>query len=84
MQSVAMEKAVDAQDVLSEAVARMQDLGAEFSDARSQTVKVIGVSSLNGGCASWSRRAPAECASGHGTAGDGGTGRSRPSTAERC
>ncbi len=49
MQSVAMEKAVDAQDVLSEAVARMQDLGAEFSDARSQTVKVIGVSSLNGG-----------------------------------
>ncbi len=49
MQAAAMEKAADAQDVLSEAVARMQDLGAEFSDARSQTVRVIGVSSLNGG-----------------------------------
>lgn len=49
MQSVMMENAADAQDILSEAVSRMQDLGAEFSDARSQTVRVVGVSSLNGG-----------------------------------
>ena len=48
MQIQAMDKASDAQDVLSEAVARMQDLGAEFSDARSQTVRVVGVSSING------------------------------------
>ena len=37
MQAVMM-KAEQAQDMLHKAVGRMQDLGAEFSDARSQTV----------------------------------------------
>ena len=47
MQAVLM-KAEQAQDILHKAVDRMQDLGAEFSDARSQTVRVTGVSSMNG------------------------------------
>ena len=47
MQAVLM-KAEQAQDILHKAVGRMQDLGAEFSDARSQTVRVTGVSSMNG------------------------------------
>ena len=47
MQAVMM-KAEQAQDMLHKAVGRMQDLGAEFSDARSQTVRVTGVSSMNG------------------------------------
>ena len=36
------------QDVLSKAVSLMQDKGAEFADAKSQTVRNIGVSSING------------------------------------
>ena len=47
MQAVMM-RAEDAQDILHGAVERMSDMGAEFSDARSQTVRVVGVSSMNG------------------------------------
>ncbi len=48
MQSASLMQAEDAQDILARAVDRMQDLGAEFSDARSQTVRVAGVSTMNG------------------------------------
>ncbi len=42
------QRADDYQDVLESAVGHMQDMGAEFSDARSQTVRVTGISSMNG------------------------------------
>ncbi len=42
------QRADDYQDVLESAVGHMQDMGAEFSDARSQTIRVTGVSSMNG------------------------------------
>ena len=48
MQKVETIQADAMQDVLSQAVSRMQDLGAEFADAKSQTVRNIGVSSING------------------------------------
>ncbi len=38
----------EAQDVLHQAVDRMRSLGAEFADARSQTVRVTGASTING------------------------------------
>lgn len=41
-------KAQEAQDVLHLAVGRMRDLGADFADARSQTVRVTGASTING------------------------------------
>ncbi len=41
-------RADQAQDELHAAVERMRDLGAEFADARSQTVRVAGVSTING------------------------------------
>ena len=47
MESVSI-KAQEAQDVLHIAVDRMRDLGAEFADARSQTVRVTGASTING------------------------------------
>lgn len=47
MESVSI-KAQEAQDVLHIAVERMRDLGAEFADARSQTVRVTGASTING------------------------------------
>ena len=43
-----MVKAEQSQDVLHKAVGRMQDLGAEFADAKSQTIRNVGVSSMNG------------------------------------
>ena len=48
MMQAVLAKAEQAQDILHKAVDRMQDMGAEFSDARSQTVRVTGVSSMNG------------------------------------
>lgn len=48
MMQMAVLQADQVQDHLSSAVDRMQELGAEFSDAKSQTVRVTGVSSLNG------------------------------------
>lgn len=47
MESVVI-KAEEAQDVLHQAVSRMTDLGAEFADARSQTTRVMGASTING------------------------------------
>ncbi|MDO5852717.1 MAG: TldD/PmbA family protein [Thermoplasmata archaeon] len=47
MESVSL-KSDAAQDVLHLAVQRMTDLGAEFADARSQTVRVLGASTVNG------------------------------------
>ncbi|MFT0898914.1 TldD/PmbA family protein [Candidatus Methanoprimaticola sp. MG2] len=47
MESVSI-KAQEAQDVLHLAVERMRDLGADFADARSQTVRVTGASTING------------------------------------
>lgn len=47
MESV-MLKAEQAQDILHSAVERMRDLGAEFADAKSQTVRVTGASTVNG------------------------------------
>lgn len=47
MEAVAL-KAEQAQDVLHEAVEHMRDLGAGFADARSQTVRVAGASTING------------------------------------
>ncbi len=41
-------KAEQSQDVLYKAVERMQDMGAEFADAKSQTIRNVGVSSMNG------------------------------------
>ncbi len=49
MMQVMVAKAEDVQDLLESAVDRMQGMGAEFSDARSQTIRVAGVSSVNGG-----------------------------------
>jgi TldD protein len=49
MMQAVMVKAEDVQDLMGAAVDRMQELGAEFSDARSQTIRVKGVSSVNGG-----------------------------------
>ena len=40
--------ATDVQDILSKAVDVMRDSGAEFADARSQTIRNIGVSTTNG------------------------------------
>lgn len=48
MQQVVMESAQQSQDVLYDAVNRMNDLGAEFCDAKSQTIRSTGISSLNG------------------------------------
>ena len=48
MESVSLH-AEQAQDVLHAAVDRMMDSGVGFADARSQTVKVSGVSTINGG-----------------------------------
>jgi len=48
MMEAVVVKAEQAQDVLHAAVDRMRDLGAEFADARSQTVRVTGVSTING------------------------------------
>ena len=48
MQQMAEARADQVQDYLEEAVARMQDLGAEFADAKSQTVRTTGISSMNG------------------------------------
>src|SRR5574344_1937989 len=48
MMQMAVMQADQVQDHLSSAVDRMQELGAELSDAKSQTVRVTGVSSLNG------------------------------------
>ena len=48
MMQAVLAKAEQAQDILHKAVDRMQDMGAEFSDARFQTVRVTGVSSMNG------------------------------------
>lgn len=47
MEAVLM-RAEEAQDVLHMAVDRMSDLGAGFADARSQTVRVIGATTING------------------------------------
>ncbi len=41
-------KAEQSQDVLCKAVSRMQDLGAEFADAKSQTIRSMGASTMNG------------------------------------
>ena len=49
MQQMQMQDASAMQDTLAKAVSRMQDLGAEFADAKSQTVRTAGVSSINGG-----------------------------------
>lgn len=43
-----MEPAQQSQDLLHAAVERMNDLGAEFCDAKSQTIRSTGISSLNG------------------------------------
>ena len=48
MQSAMLVKAEDSQDVLHKAVGRMSDLGAEFADAKSQTIRTVGISSMNG------------------------------------
>ncbi len=48
MMEAVIVKAEEAQDVLHLAVDRMRSLGAEFADARSQTVRVTGVSTING------------------------------------
>ena len=48
MQAACMVKAEDSQDALHKAVRRMTDLGAEFADARSQTIRNVGISSMNG------------------------------------
>lgn len=48
MQQTEMITASDIQDVLGSTVQKMQDLGAEFADAKSQTVRTTGVSSING------------------------------------
>lgn len=48
MQQTEMITASDIQDVLGRTVQKMQDLGAEFADAKSQTVRTTGVSSING------------------------------------
>ena len=47
MEAVLM-RAEEAQDVLHQAVDRMRDLGAVFADARSQTVRVAGATTING------------------------------------
>lgn len=47
-QETIMEPAQQSQDILYAAVDRMNDLGAEFCDAKSQTVRSTGISSLNG------------------------------------
>ncbi len=43
-----MIRAEEAQDILHQAVDRMRSVGAEFADARSQTVRVTGISTING------------------------------------
>ncbi len=48
-QEVVMEAAQQSQDLLYAAVERMNDLGAEFCDAKSQTIRSTGISALNGG-----------------------------------
>ncbi|MBR2255036.1 MAG: TldD/PmbA family protein [Candidatus Methanomethylophilaceae archaeon] len=48
MKAATVMVAEQAHDELSAAVQRMRDLGAGFSDARSQTVRTTGVSSMNG------------------------------------
>ena len=48
MQKAEVVEAVALQDVLQSAVDMMCDLGAEFADAKSQTVRNTGVSSING------------------------------------
>jgi len=48
MMQAVMVKADDVQDLLESAVDKMQGMGAEFSDARSQTIRVTGVSTTNG------------------------------------
>lgn len=48
METVAL-MSQEAQDVLHLAVDRMTELGAEFADARSQTVRVAGATTVNGG-----------------------------------
>lgn len=49
MQKMELIGAEGMQDVLSKAVSKMQDLGAQFADAKAQTVRNAGVSSINGG-----------------------------------
>ena len=48
MQKQILMKAEDTQDILHKAVGRMVDLGAEFCDAKSQTIRSIGISSMDG------------------------------------
>ncbi|MCQ2069588.1 MAG: TldD/PmbA family protein [archaeon] len=48
MQKMVMEEAQGQQDLLYKAVEHMQDLGAEFADAKSQSVRNTGISSVNG------------------------------------
>ena len=48
MQKTVAVEASDIQDVLMKAVDTMNDMGAEFADAKSQTVRNTGISTING------------------------------------
>lgn len=56
MQIAEQVKADAAQDVLQSAVEHMTELGADFADAKSQTVRSIGIQSINGNPKTLSRR----------------------------
>ena len=48
MQKTVVSEAADIQDILQQAVWLMNDMGADFADAKSQTVRNTGISTING------------------------------------